>query len=120
MLPLAVLTGLTLLNFFFPQPVFLLHSGDPLLVILHDLVVLLQPLAVLLLALESLLVVLLNGPLGLFLVLQLEGDLLACQVLGHLLDLELEVGLQHPVLQLLLVALLAAAHSISVEQIISI
>lgn len=111
----AVLAGLTFLNFFFAQPVVPLHRADPPLVLLHNLVVLLQPLAVLLLPLQPLPVVPLDALLGLFLVLQLEGDLLAGQVLRHLLYLELEVGLQHPVFQLLLVALLAAAHSISVE-----
>lgn len=111
----VVFAGLTFLNFFFAQPVLPLHNTDPPLILLHDLIVLLQPLAILLLLLQPLPVVLLNSLFGLFLVLQLEGHLLTGQVLRHLLDLKLEVGLQHLVFQLLLVALLAAAHSISVE-----
>lgn len=74
---LAVLGGLTVLNFFFPLLVFFLHGADPSLVILNDLVVLLQPFAILLLSLDLLLVVLFNSFLGLFLVLQLEGYLFA-------------------------------------------
>lgn len=112
----AVLAGLSFLNFFFPSAVVPLHGGDPALVVLHDLVVLLQPLAVLLLPFQPLTVVLLNALLGLFLVLQLKGYLLTGQVLCHLFDLELEVGLQHPVSLLLFVALLAAAHSISEKE----